>query len=296
MQVIYLMGTPFCGSTILGAALGMHSEVFDTGELLYWTYRTKKAGPCACGRPVEECEFWTEVGNRLQAQGIDLMRYRELQLQLEFMRAKGAGSLLRRKRGATADEYAATTLAVLETISQFSRKSIIVDTSKHPARGAALAGIPSLDVRFIHLLRNGRAFVASRMRRQKKGDPSRRGFIAQQSLNWSMTNLGIEFVCRTASRPYTRLKFEDFIAAPARSIESLGHTNGVDMSHVGAGLEQGLPIAFGHAVSGNALRVAGPTPLRREDRGGHDFPREREWIFSLFAGPMALRYGYRRGE
>jgi len=288
-----VMGTPFCGSTIFGAALGMHGSVFDAGELLYWTYKIKRAGPCSCRKPTETCEFWSEVGARLASRGVDLPRYKALQHRLEFVRINGAGGLLQRRTGPAADEYAATTLAILDTVGKVSGGPIIVDTSKHPARGAALAGIPALDVRFVHLVRDARSFVVSRMKRLKKGDPMSRAYIARQLLIWSTTNLGIEYVCRSTRRPYARLNYEDFLDSPHDSLARIGKVTQLDLSQVAEAIEEGTLIEFGHAVSGNALRVSGPTALRREERGPEAFPPARDWLYAVLAGPLAFRYGYR---
>lgn len=59
---MYLLGTSYSGSTLLGYFLGTSEKVFNAGELMLFS-KKKEIGkiPCFCGKNVENCEFWQHI-------------------------------------------------------------------------------------------------------------------------------------------------------------------------------------------------------------------------------------------
>lgn len=63
-KLIYILGTSYCGSTILGYILGSIPEVFDAGELKFYNRLQAKGGEiCSCGVNSLQCPFWKNIYN-----------------------------------------------------------------------------------------------------------------------------------------------------------------------------------------------------------------------------------------
>lgn len=63
INLIYILGTSFSGSTILGYILGSSNKVFNAGELKYFN-RIKKVEweeICTCGQKSLNCPFWSPI-------------------------------------------------------------------------------------------------------------------------------------------------------------------------------------------------------------------------------------------
>jgi len=65
MNLIYIVGTSFSGSSLLGFILGSTGGVFDAGELKFFNRVQVKGGEkCTCGSFVTSCPFWSIVHSR----------------------------------------------------------------------------------------------------------------------------------------------------------------------------------------------------------------------------------------
>ncbi len=58
---VFVMGAPYCGSTLLGRLLDNHSRMACAGELGLLGQAIANRRPCSCGRLIPECEFWRPV-------------------------------------------------------------------------------------------------------------------------------------------------------------------------------------------------------------------------------------------
>jgi len=58
---VFVLGAPYCGSTLLGRLLDNHSRIACAGELglLAQAIETRRA--CSCGRLIPDCGFWRPV-------------------------------------------------------------------------------------------------------------------------------------------------------------------------------------------------------------------------------------------
>lgn len=300
--IIYLIGTAYSGSTIVGAVFGQHPSVEDTGELAYWTIKTTDLNTrtCSCGQPVSDCEFWANVRRLWLANaGIqDAAAYRRLQLKYEqndvaqfFWRLKNA------ENNPEFQEYARLTRTLLESIAEVSGKPYLMDTSKSPGRALALSKIAGIQVKYVHLIRGGTAFIVSSIRRKFKQWQShghtQASFVFQFSLKWLFINLAAELVARFTRLPTARIIYEQFMQDPAQVLTQAGNALGLDLRSTGEHAAAGVPIDFHHCVDGSKIRWNGPTPLRLSPDADKPAPAQIKRIFGLTAGWLAKRYGYR---
>jgi hypothetical protein len=299
IKVIYVIGASYSGSTVMGAILGSHPNIVDAGEMFTHGGRPidDSKAKCSCGETLDSCPFWTQVWREwcLRLPGVDRQTYQRRMSRYQRFRSLPRLWL---KQAFPSDDYRRfqrEALEILECVTLKAERAVVVDVSKSPPRALALAAVPDIDLRLIHLIRNGLANIPSTIK-HKGSRWARQGRTEQQlmaasSNSWLVANLGAEFVIRATRRPSARIRYEDLITSPREAISSLSRTVGEDLSDVAERVASGQPIDFGHA-GGNIAGRQGPRPLWRNDKWADALPAAAERIFSVRAGWLNRRYGY----
>ncbi|MDP6442787.1 MAG: sulfotransferase, partial [Pirellulaceae bacterium] len=196
--VIYIMGYGRSGSTILDILLNQHDDVISVGALanIYEWLLRKEA--CGCAEKVEACSFWANVCERTLdvADEAELSERRDLQSAVESIRRYPALALGWSSKRRTAD-YAAEMERLFAAIAETSESRFVVDSSKsaHDCTGRPLALFrhTRLDVKIIHLVRDGRGVAWSVMK--GAGSQERKRRFTRPSLNflravagWTLAN------------------------------------------------------------------------------------------------------------
>jgi Sulfotransferase family len=306
-KVVSIMGIGHSGSTVLDVVLGDHPNITGVGEL----HKLPRSGwvrndnrRCACGSPIHECPYWSEVfrgwTRRVGADG--LAPYIALQNTFERSRSRWPRLLFEsRRRSARFCTYIEMTAALYEAIREVSGSDTIIDSSKPAIRNYALLQNDRLDVRVIHLIRDGRAVVWSKMKRRSRdveaGIPTDQPATPswRTSLGWVLTNLESEWVAKQAGPDrILRLTYELFVERPLEALERIGRLLEEDLSCVGSHLMEGRAMDAGHTVGGNRLRMSGHVVLRPDFEWRTKLPPEDDRTFWHVAGWLARRYGYAR--
>jgi hypothetical protein len=305
-KILSIVGAGHSGSTVLDIVLGNDSRVVGVGELHKlprsgWVHDDDRR--CACGSPIHLCPYWLEVRERWndRCDG-QLERYVALQDRFE-----GSGStwprLLvdARRRTAAFRRYAEMTAALYEAIGHVSDKPIVVDSSKKPIHAYALLLNPHLDVRVIHLVRDGRGIVWSKSKSLRRdveaGVPRDRHPVSssRSTAHWILANLESEIVVARAGRSNAlRISYEAFVARPIDVLRAVGALAGEDLGVLGEAVAAGRPMQTGHKVGGNRVRRSGSLCLRPDLRWTTDLPPRDARTFWRMAGWLARRYGYAR--
>jgi hypothetical protein len=305
-KVISIMGTGHTGSTVLAVALGNHRRIESTGELHKLprsTWPRDENRRCACGSPVHACLYWTEVRSRwAERVGEDALAH-YLELQTRFERTRSFSRLLMEARRPSTHftSYVEITGALYEAISAVSGKQVIVDSSKPPVRNYALLLNPHLDVRLIHLVRDGRAVVWSMLRGRRQdvagGIPRDRPPPPpwRTSIRWALTNLASEWViARAGEARGLRVTYESFVERPEEVLHSIAAVADEDLSMVAEALVERRALDVGHNVGGNRLRMSGAVVLRPNMEWKARLSTRDQETFWRVAGLVARRYGYSR--
>ena len=306
-QVIYIAGAGHSGSTVLDISLGNHPEIASVGELhkLHRSgWRRAENRRCSCGRAVDACEFWSavRVGWESRVGGDRLERYIGLQRRYESS-IRCWPRLLRdsRRRAPAFAAYVDMTAALYEAVSEVSGKPAVVDSSKKPSRPFALASSDRLDLKVLHLIRDGRAVVWSQLKPRAKnveagipedhaGTPAWR-----TSMGWAIRNVECDRLARRLGPGrITRVFYERFTSSPEAALGELGGFLGRDLSDLGRRLADGERLPVVHLVAGNALRMAGGIVLRPVSDWQSKLPAGARRTFWRIAGRIAQRYGYQR--
>lgn len=306
MKVIYIMGAGHSGSTLLDIVLSNHRNVVGVGEL----YKLHRSGwhrddnrRCSCGKSIHDCAFWRSIHEKLSAvedghvdNYLNLQRKYERNftawLRLTFPHPRVMSGL---------SDYGRRTAELLEAIKEASGKSVIVDSSKIPRRAYALLQNPSVDLRVIHLVRDGRACIWSQMKPRAKdvegGSP--RDFepvpAIRTTRNWISTNLQAEAVrAKMSSENFVRVRYEDFVRFSDDTLADIGRITGLDLEDVAADLRYSRPMSAGHSVGGNRIRMCTGLTLNPDfawTKGLSETENRRFWSL---AGWLAQRYGYEK--
>ena len=176
------------------------------------------------------------------------------------------------------------------------------NSSKLPGRARALARVRGIDLRLVHLVRDGRG-VAWSMRRRLAHDPragvqasKRERSVIRTGLLWMWTNLSTERTTRAlGDQRAVRLAYENLVADPAAAMARLAAILGTDLSPLVDQLTTGTPLVAGHVMAGNRLRMNGRLQLRPDLDWQAQLPTGQRRLFEQLCRPVLRRYGYLAG-
>lgn len=298
IHVIYVAGTSYSGSTILGAVLAMHPEIEAPGEIHAWI-RDRSGRKLAEGLPLEaERPFWVQIQQKGLGSrpGATWETFRALIARYEGYRS--APVLAFQKwffKTRAFEAYVAYTKTLLQAIADVSGKPIIVDTSKRPFRILALSLVAGIDLTCIHLIKSPATYFASIRKRQldawlKSGRTA--DALQRQAVNdWLWNNALAEVAMWISGKRGLRVKYEDFACAPAQVIGAIGAHIGMDLHTVAEHVDSGGAINTGH-ILGSGLVKKGPQSFVKKPSYQHTELQThglQKWLVRFFE----RRYGYR---
>ena len=134
-KVVLIAGAAHGGTTILSMMLGQHPDIFATGKLREFPHGVVfgSANICSCGTPAADCPFWLEI--RRQYQPVEERPDDEKLPRL------------------------------YELISSLSGRPFIGDVTHNVGYAKLLQSIDGIDLYLVHVVRDGRAVVYSRIRK-----------------------------------------------------------------------------------------------------------------------------------
>jgi hypothetical protein len=299
LRVVYIAGYGRSGTTVLNTALGQHPAAMGAGEITalarhVWTNNEY----CACGQPIRDCSFWSAVVQRWAGgQGLSFLEEYSA-LQRKFESIGGPVRMLARAREAF-NMYAEHTVRLFDAISFVSSSDVIVDSSKLTSRALALALIPKIDLRVIHMVRDGRAVAWSLLQTYKRDIQSgiqkdiTSKSVVRSAARWSFANMTAEALAwQLGPERFLRVRYEDFTAEPASTLKEIGRLLNLDFNQIGADTQQGLPIRPGHQIAGNRLRMKRSFSVVKDDSWQAHMPADQKARFERLCGWLLRRYGY----
>ena len=288
VRVIYVAGVSHTGSTLLGHILGELEETCYAGEIRNtWQRGILENRICTCDARFAECAFWQTVIEHLpfaaerQAEKLSALHREAVRPSLVFPFRSTEMKQVDRSA------FAAPTEALYSAAGDVAGVRQLVDSSKSPLYAAFLRRLPTIDLRVVHIVRDPRATVYSHLRRHSFGY----GETFKLSLWWLRSNVAIEKLGRSGV-PYTRIRYEDFVEDPARSLYQITDALGLPRSR--------LPIegrvarlSKKHIISGNRARgEVGAITLRNDSEWRSALPPRMQAIARGTTLPLLGRYGY----
>lgn len=302
-KVLYLAGVARSGSTLLGRLMGEPTEAVHVGEMVYiWQRSLQEDTVCGCGRPFRECPFWSEVFERGFGgfDRVDVEAILSTKRRLEKTRVlprllspwKSAAD---RRR---LEKYQQVLATLYRAIAEVSGAELVVDGSKSESYGYILDGVPELDVRGVHLVRDSRAVAYSQQRR--KPDPSRGEQAdatlpttspARTALVWNTTNLLL--MARTPGHRSLRMRYEDCAINPEAALRRLWKLAEEPIPALDfLSLETPFFLRTNHTVAGNPDRFHAEIKIRPDLAWHGEMRPAQRRLLTALTWPLLLRFGY----
>ncbi len=295
--LVQLVSSPHSGSTILGVILGSADEVVYGGEMDRIPDPVWHSGlQCSCGQPTAQCPFWSEVRRRFEP-AHSVPAFEAGQRRFEPWSALGRTVAARTLGSPAFRQHAEETAAFVQAVAASAGRSIVIDSSKLVGRSLvyAAARSPSLRVRYLHLVRDGRSVLSSRRaRRDRVGAPvTSPRFATRMARRWVVANLAYSTLLARQRPDYLRLRHEDLLRDPEGTLRLLERFLGVSLAAPLRKLCDGSVFPVVHVPTGNRFRLTGEVRFRRPEGTAPDPAAAGERrAFWRVAGPLARWYGY----
>jgi hypothetical protein len=309
VKVLYIAGWGRSGTTILDNILGSYDSVFATGELFYlWHRGLKQRRRCGCGAQLTGCRLWRDVLDVAYADG-ELDAARTAAVQQRAVRVRDTLRLTAENPGEDVAAYRDEMRRIYTAIATVTGARLIVDSSKTPSGAAVLARIPDVESYLLHMVRDPRAVAYSWMRPTPQPDvrsrrPMQPHSAIESTTHWMAWNLMIERLMQESFGGRSRrLRYEDFVAAPRKTVESLFRFTGTPLTTGPFEDHATVRLPGNHTVSGNPNRFrTGSVQLRPDDAWRSDQRWQHRAAATAISLPLLRRYGYtltaagRRGD
>lgn len=295
IKLIYIAGYGRSGTTLLDIALGQRPGVMGAGEIATLARHVWDNDEfCACGVPVSQCSYWSEIVEQWQEGETTniLSRYRQAQLGTESIVAPG-----RFMGGLKRSGYAPDTAKLLHAIANISNCPIVVDSSKLPGRGFASSDLSGVDLYVVHVVRDGRGVAWSMSKGYKRQVDKgvqrelRPKWLLHTALRWAIVNVAADLLCRRIGKSRAmRVRYEDFVADPEATVDRI--LDMVDGRKPIADDDRGGPMTPQHQVAGSRHRMAKSITITKDESWKSKMPRYKQILFALICAPLFRRYGY----
>lgn len=305
VRVLYFAGSGRSGSTVINNILGQVDGAFAAGELRYlWQRGMEENRLCGCGRPFNECPHWQQVMARVLADQAPLDPAgigRRLLSRLRIARVPGM--LARRavgRRPVPAHPDDAAVAGLYAALADVTGAQVIVDSSKLPPYALLLSGLPGIDLRVLHVVRDSRATAFSWRRRKQLRDyeGDEESLMPQQklwksALLWLCWNSLTVLLWGRAEDRYLRLRYEDFVREPLPSMEKVVRLAGLDPATLPFETPTSVRLEPTHSVAGNPSRHrVGTVELRPDQEWQRVMPRRQRALVTTLTAPALRAFHY----
>ncbi|HEX3328081.1 MAG TPA: sulfotransferase [Actinomycetota bacterium] len=301
VKVLYIMGAPRCGSTVLDNILNEIDGFFSAGELRFLWQRLHQERFCGCGKAFGDCEVWSRVLEGLAGDGVDLSASKLMSRQKAISGTWRTWQLLHQiRKGDVSPEIQAhgqLTSTLYQKIRAVTGARVIVDSSKRPWDAALLGSLTDVSPFFIHFIRDPRAMAFSQSKVKANPDRGQPGVMAptaisSSALQWIRRNLSADAVRR--AHPDDRsmvIGYQEFCSKPRDIVEEITALVGEAESKLPFSDDHTVNLGGNHTVSGNPDRYRrGPVPIREDNRWKDQMPGRDKTIVSLMTVPLMHHY------
>lgn len=258
-KVVLITGAAHGGTTIFNMMLGQHPDIFSTGKLREFPHGVVfgAANFCSCGALAADCPFWLEIRHR----------YKPVQDRPDSEKLP----------------------RLYELISALSGRPFIGDVTHNVGYAQLLQSIDGIDLYLVHVVRDGRAVVYSRIRKDlqigvlgaSRWQRLRR--VAAVSRRWVWQVRQYSRLEEQLGTKAVRVSYEDICSNPRAALSPVGECLGLDFDAIGERLGSGQPFErVSHMIRGNRkLRSENNVVLRRDNTYLNEMPRLDRATFQL---------------
>lgn len=304
--MLYVGSWSRSGSTLLDLILGQLPGFVSVGELRFlWERGLVERQLCGCGTAVPDCPFWRAVLQEAfgDAQRVDAGAMIALQRRVAGL-ARAPWLLAPSRPGRlerTVVAYREVLGRIYRAVRSVSGASVIVDSSKYAAYGAVLAGVPGLDLRALHLVRDSRAVAYSWRRRtllpEVATEERYMPVLApwRSAVFWALENVALGLLLKSSSR-YRLLRYDDLATRPQEALSAALEAIGI-AADLGFLQDNRLSLGPNHTVAGNPIRFRrGNIPIAPDVEWQDRLEPGARRMVTALTWPLLLRYGFALGD
>ena len=290
----------FSGATLLAFLLNAHPQIASIGEMDGLLRKNPEDYVCSCGTLIQSCEFWQAMRHEMAKWGVEFdvadfvtrfhfggprwfQRLRTDSFHnrtFDALRDAMLQSFPRERR--RFEQIVARNKTFVESVLQLTGKQIFVDTSKDRLRARALKMFSDYDVRVIHLIRDPRGVIASRLRRHPDLP------INQAAQEWVWLHSRLEDFRRYLTpAKYLRLRYEDLCREPRATTQELYRFCGADASFEMPDLK-----STAHHIVGNPMRLNSVSVIRLDESWRESLTIEQQTEIWQITKKLSMQYGY----
>lgn len=295
IKVIYCMGSGRSGSTLMSIILGNHPEIVGPGEIYTLHRLHEDKFNCSCGERVEECDYWSKILADWQSKSgkdsFDNYVFHSKNKVENFKSPFAWLKLIFNYPGQSKlyKNYNDNTYHYLSSIIKKSEKPVIVDISKNPLKAFALSKHPDIDLRLIHLVRDGRG-IAFSLKNSDRARISKRK-VSRTALFWLIVNKQSEFVLKRAQKGL-RINYENFALNTEKTLREIGELSNIDPQPLMDVIKGDLADDTSHIMAGNRLRRKKSIIIKLNRDWEDNLDLKKQKTFYKIAGKTMRRYGY----
>jgi len=273
-RVVLIAGAAHGGTTISNMVLGQHHDIFPTGKLRGFPQGGMfgEHNVCSCGTRAAECTFWSRIRS-------------------EFAPWQ--------------DRPEAQRIPVLyRLISEASGRPFVGDVTHNVAYARLLQSLRDIELYLVHLLRDGRGVVYSRIRKdQRIGVLDDSGWqrlrrVARVAGRWASQTRQFAQLEHDLGQRAARIRYEELCRDPHAALAPVGSCLGLDFDAIGRRLGNGEAMQpVPHMLRGNVrLRARGDVVLRRDTTYLSEMPRLDRLTFHVASRMGTLVQGRGTGH
>ena len=321
IHLVYILSASHSGSTMLAMLLGAHPEVCTVGELKATSLGDSDRYLCSCRKRIRECPFWTGISRDMAIRGFsfditnagtDFKTVANPYVR-KLLSPLHRGPALEKIRDLALNlsptwrtrlpQIQAVNAALMECVLEHTGGKIIVDSSKVGIRLKYLLRNPSLDVKIIRLIRDGRGVALTYMNQAlfaDASDPSLRSggtgieranglSMAEAAQEWRRSNEEADVILHDLERSrWIDARYEHLCLHTAGTLNNLFSFIGVDPAKAITDFR-----SVAHHVVGNGMRLDSTGEISLDERWKTILPTSDLQIFDSVAGRMNRRLGYK---
>lgn len=321
-RLAYLLAASHSGSTLLAMLLGAQPGACSAGELKATSLGDADSYRCSCRTIIRDCTFWQQVSAAMAARGysdFDITRAGTSIFEVSSPYAQRLLAPLHRGRLLEWVRDAALTLspawrthahsadrrnqALIEALLEVTGAQVVVDSSKVALRLKYLLRNPSLDIKVIRTIRDGRAVAMTYMDEWNfadASDPALRGGgsgnrrppprrnMTEAANEWKRSQEAAESLLATLPRSqWTEVRYEELCADPEATLRRLLTFLDLDPDKVVLDFRSRQ-----QHVIGNGMRLDTTSTIRLDERWKTHLTPDDLAVFDTVAGDLNRRLGY----
>lgn len=268
----------------MATVLAKAPQLLTIGEIHQFLDYLVNQKQCACGQQLSNCAFWSPIAESITD------RYSLEQLQDLKQRTEAAESHLNLPKAflKTDKEFVAFFANFHQILANHYPNKVFLDSSKYVGRALQLSRIKSLDLKVIYVVRDIRG-VAYSFGKQVQTPKS-----PLKALNYygliNFVSLMAQFIL--GKKRVRRVKYEDFVANPQPTLESLQEFLNIDLKNVQTALKNNDPFEMPHIIAGNRLKHNKTIKLRPDLDWKENLSGTRKVAYYLLSLPLQLIFRY----